>query len=178
MRPIWLALISVNHRLPSGPAAMSQGLLCAVGIGNSVMVGSGDIVASSDRRGTPRRVAAWVAAMGDSPRARTSTGASAVKAVGPRLLVGRLTPAQPTPPPSIHRPQAIGVAPPCLARAGSVYLARRTEVQEIHILSPAGRPTRGLASDILPSRGQSRLPFASRAAGLPRLPTQSSIWRI
>ena len=36
IRPIWLAPLSVNQTLPSGPAAICAGLLLAVGIGNSV----------------------------------------------------------------------------------------------------------------------------------------------
>jgi hypothetical protein len=38
MRPILLALYSVNQRLPPGPAAIPSGLLLAVGKGNSVIV--------------------------------------------------------------------------------------------------------------------------------------------
>src|SRR6516165_10680873 len=38
MRPIWPAVFSVNHRLPSGPAVIPKGPLLAVGMGNSVMV--------------------------------------------------------------------------------------------------------------------------------------------
>src|SRR6266704_3316294 len=38
MRPIWFPKFSVNHRLPSGPAAMAKGSLLAVGVENSVMV--------------------------------------------------------------------------------------------------------------------------------------------
>ncbi len=34
--PIWVADPSENQRLPSGPAVMFQGLLAAVGMGNSV----------------------------------------------------------------------------------------------------------------------------------------------
>ncbi len=37
IRPIFLPKYSVNQRLPSGPAAMYQGLLFAVGMANSVM---------------------------------------------------------------------------------------------------------------------------------------------
>src|SRR5450432_463848 len=33
IRPIWLALLSVNQTLPSGPAVMLDGLLAAVGMG-------------------------------------------------------------------------------------------------------------------------------------------------
>src|SRR5438093_3102000 len=36
IRPIWLAPSSVNHRLPSGPAAMPTGELNGVGTGNSL----------------------------------------------------------------------------------------------------------------------------------------------
>ncbi len=35
--PIWLALPSVNQRLPSGPAVIPPGPELAVGMGNSVM---------------------------------------------------------------------------------------------------------------------------------------------
>ncbi len=38
MRPILLPLISVNQRLPSGPAVMPYGVLPAVGMGYSVIV--------------------------------------------------------------------------------------------------------------------------------------------
>ena len=41
IRPILLALISVNHSLPSGPGAMPKGALVAVGTGNSVMAPAG-----------------------------------------------------------------------------------------------------------------------------------------
>ncbi len=37
IRPIWFPWASVNQRLPSGPAAMPQGELPAVGTGYSVM---------------------------------------------------------------------------------------------------------------------------------------------
>src|SRR2546426_37963 len=37
MRPIWLPLLSVNQRAPSGPAVMLYGPAAAVGIVNSVM---------------------------------------------------------------------------------------------------------------------------------------------
>ncbi len=36
IRPILFPLFSVNHRLPSAPAAISNGVLFAVGIVNSV----------------------------------------------------------------------------------------------------------------------------------------------
>ncbi len=38
MRPILLVAVSVNHRLPSGPAVMPTGPLLAVGVGNSVIL--------------------------------------------------------------------------------------------------------------------------------------------
>jgi hypothetical protein len=38
IRPILLRAASVNHRAPSGPAAMLVGALFAVGTGNSVKV--------------------------------------------------------------------------------------------------------------------------------------------
>src|SRR5438552_17107004 len=38
MRPILLPSFSVNQRLPSGPRAMFEGQLLAVGTGNSLMV--------------------------------------------------------------------------------------------------------------------------------------------
>src|SRR5688500_16111881 len=41
IRPIWLPARSVNHRLPSGPAAIPKGSLAAVGTGNSVMTPPG-----------------------------------------------------------------------------------------------------------------------------------------
>lgn len=37
IRPILLALVSVNQRLPSGPATIPHGELAGVGIGNSVI---------------------------------------------------------------------------------------------------------------------------------------------
>ncbi len=37
MRPIWLAMSSVNQRLPSGPAVMSKGPLLLVGVRYSVI---------------------------------------------------------------------------------------------------------------------------------------------
>ena len=43
MRPIWPALDSVNHRLPSDPVVMPKGELLAVGMGNSVMTPEGVI---------------------------------------------------------------------------------------------------------------------------------------
>ena len=43
IRPILLAPNSVNHRFPSGPAAMRSGVLSAVGRGNSVIVPAGVI---------------------------------------------------------------------------------------------------------------------------------------
>src|SRR4051812_44974429 len=36
MRPILLAVPSVNHNAPSGPAVIAQGLLSGVGVANSV----------------------------------------------------------------------------------------------------------------------------------------------
>src|ERR1700736_4011218 len=38
MRPIWLALFSVNQSAPSGPEVISNAPLFALGIANSVMV--------------------------------------------------------------------------------------------------------------------------------------------
>ena len=43
IRPILFPLFSVNHRLPSAPAAISNGVLFAVGIVNSVIVPVGVI---------------------------------------------------------------------------------------------------------------------------------------
>jgi hypothetical protein len=43
IRPILLPCVSVNHKFPSGPAAIPTGLLDAVRMGNSVIVPEGVI---------------------------------------------------------------------------------------------------------------------------------------
>src|SRR5438445_4329 len=65
MRPILLALDSVNHNTPSGPAAMPFAPLAAVGIGYSVML--------------------CALALTDQPKRHITAGASPCASVNPPL---------------------------------------------------------------------------------------------
>src|SRR5215470_13133079 len=59
IRPILLAVFSVNHRAPSGPAVMAEAPLEAVGIANSVMQIVGVVAQPASLVGSSRPI--WLA---------------------------------------------------------------------------------------------------------------------